>query len=140
MRALQKRQQGQAMAEYLVVLMVLVAALLAPGLGSVGVDQSERDSLLWAVTNKHRGHMYALSLSEIPETDDLVKLSAYYDVLGKYPELSPQLQAGGQKLGELAQRLGLVNAMLSNFDPGSIPTPSPPSLSTPDLGAFTGLP
>lgn len=132
MRPLRARQRGQAMAEYVIVLMVLVAALLAPGLGSVGLDQDERDSLLWAVANKHRGHMYALSLSEIPETDDLIKLSDYYDTLGKYPELSPQLRSGGQKLGELAQRLGLVNRMLDNFDPSALPSPSPPSLPAPD--------
>lgn len=103
------------MIEYLVVLSVLVAALLLPGLGSVGVTQEDKGSLLKAVADKHRGQGYALSLSELPETDDMVKLSAYYDSLGKYPELSKQLKSGGQALNTLADIMNQISKELGGL-------------------------
>ena len=104
-------QRGQSMVEYVVILMALSAALLAPGLGSVGLDQdTDRNSLLHAVANKHRGHMYALSLSEIPETDDLDELTAYYDSLDKYQGLS------GQMGGLLANINGSLNRISNGLN------------------------
>jgi hypothetical protein len=107
---------GQAMVEYLVVLAALIAALLLSGIGSVGLTQDDKGSLLKAVADKHRGQGYGLSLSEIPETDDLVKLSLYYDSLGKYPELSKQLKSGGGSLNTFTNVLNEVNKEMGNFN------------------------
>lgn len=101
------------MVEYVVILAALTAALLLAGNGSV-------EALRQAVVDKQRGHSYALSLSELPETDDLGQLAEYYDALGKYPELATQLHSGSQQLGGLADRLEQTNQVLGNFDPRAI--------------------
>ncbi len=132
------RQLGQSMVEYVVVLAALVAALLAPGLGSVGVTQDDTDSLLRAAASKHRGHGYALSLSEIPETDSLADLSAYYDSLGKYPELSAQLASGSDVLNQLASVLDTVDSSMESFGLDAFEDPFE-SIDPPDLGIFDTL-
>lgn len=134
--AISRRQTGQSMVEYVVILAALSAALLAPGLGSVGITQNESGSLLEAIASKHRGHSYALSLSEIPETDDLTELSVYYGTLGKYPELSPQLAAGASTLGNLANTLNQVDNTLQNFDISKFKDPFNNINVKPDLGIF----
>lgn len=135
-RQMATRQTGQSMVEYVVILAALSAALLAPGLGSVGITQSESGSLLRAIANKHRGHSYALSLSEIPETDDLSELSTYYDNLGKYPVLSGQLAAGASSLGNLANNLNKVDNTLQKFDISKFKDPFNNINLKPNLGVF----
>lgn len=127
------RQGGQAMVEYTVILLALTAALLAPSLwrssggdetGVIGLDQSQRGSVLRAVANKHRGYGYALSLSEIPEMDGskqpgqaedpLTELANFYDSLGKYPELSRQLGEAGRLRGEID---GLTQTLAGHVPP-----------------------
>ncbi|MGD2117609.1 MAG: hypothetical protein PVG66_04560 [Chromatiales bacterium] len=132
---MKQKQRGQSMVEYVVILSALTAALLMPGLGSVGTSQSDANSLLKAVADKHRGHGYALSLSEIPETADLAELAAYYESLGKYPELSPQIKTGAQKLGEFSNQLTNLGNLLSSFNPGNIQIP-PQLPSNPSLPSF----
>lgn len=130
------RQKGQAMVEYTIVVMALIAALLAPsiwlssdtsGEGTIGLDQSQQGTLLRAVANKHRGYGYALSLAEIPETDGtdvkLKELAAYYDSLGKYPGLSAQLKQGANKLTQWNGQLNSLNKLLSQYVP-----PKPPDV------------
>ncbi len=102
------RQSGQSMVEYVVILIALSLVLLVADRegkripdGYIGSTESDQGSLIQAINQKHRGQGYALSLSEIPETDDLVDLQAYYDRLGKYPELSKQLGNIGTKLGQV---------------------------------------
>jgi len=130
-------QTGQSMVEYVVILAALTAALLTPGLGSVGLTQNDADSLLRAAANKHRGHGYALSLSEIPETDDLVQLSAYYDSLGKYPDLSAQLASGAGTLTQLSNRLNTINGTLQGFNINSFTNPfNSGNLPTIQVGPF----
>lgn len=111
-----RQEQGQAMVEYLVVVAALIAALLLAGLGSVGLSQDDKDSVLKAVADKHRGQNYALSLSEIPETDDWVKLAAYYDSLGKYPQLSKQLKSGGDALNTVSDEINELTKKMSGFN------------------------
>jgi Flp pilus assembly pilin Flp len=106
------RQSGQSMVEYTVILAALTAALLLPGLGSVGTSESDTDSLLKAVADKHRGQGYVISLSEMPESNDLLELADYYDRLGKYPELSAQLRSGSHTLGQFTNG---VNQLTSNL-------------------------
>ena len=107
------QQRGQAMVEYVVILAALTAALLLAGNGSV-------EDLRQAVVDRHRGQSYALSLSEIPETDDLELLAEYYRDLGKYPELADQLGNAGGQLGQLADQLEATNRLLGGFDPAAI--------------------
>lgn len=107
------RQRGQAMVEYVVILAALTAALLLAGSGSV-------EELRQAVVDKQRGQSYALSLSEIPETDDLGELAGYYKDLGKYPQLAEQLDGSGAQLNQLADRLEQTNQLLGNFNPQNI--------------------
>ncbi len=129
-----KSQTGQSMVEYVVVLMALSAALLTVNYttrdgktvadGYIGMSESDQGSLVQAFNQKHRGFGYALSLSEIPETDDLVALSVYYDRLGKYPELSKQLKSGGQALNKLSSGLNSISSGINsvgNYLPPKIP-------------------
>ncbi|MCP3671731.1 MAG: hypothetical protein GY814_15135 [Gammaproteobacteria bacterium] len=138
-QTVKQNQRGQSMVEYVVVLAALTAALLAPGLGSVGVTQDDTDSLLRAVASKHRGHGYALSLSEIPETDTLSELSEYYDSLGKYPDLSAQLASGADVLDQLASTLNTADSTLKNFDLDAFEDPFGSIDWEPDLGIFDTL-
>lgn len=101
------------MVEYVVVLGALSAALLYVNYttrdgrsipeGYIGSSEADPGSLIQAINRKHRGQGYALSLSEIPETDNMGELQAYYDRLGKFPELSKQL-------GDISGKLGQVNS------------------------------
>lgn len=84
------------MVEYVVILSAITVALLTPGLGSV-------EDLEDAVQDKQRGYSYALSLSAIPETDDLTELADYYDSLGKYPELSAEIRSGDQAMKDFVE-------------------------------------
>ena len=126
-------QRGQSMVEYIVVLGALSAALLYVTYttrggetipeGYIGSRESDQGSLVQAINQKHRGQGYALSLSEIPETDKFDELSAYYDRLEKYPELS-------NKLTEVKGKLDQVNRAIKNVDrvASQIQTYVPPSL------------
>ncbi len=134
-----KHQKGQSMVEYVVILGALSAALLLPGLGSVGTEQSDGNSLLKAVADKHRGHGYALSLSEIPETDKLIELADYYDKLEKYPELSPQLRTGGQMLGSFSNHLTSMTSLMTSFSASSISSPFDGVSLKPDFGFFSKI-
>jgi hypothetical protein len=112
-------QRGQSMVEYTVILMALTLALLAPW-GSrpgspVGVTENDQGSLLKAVADKHRGHGYAVSLSEIPETDQLADLADYYERLDKYPELTPQLKTGAAMMNKFSNQLTSLSSMISKF-------------------------
>lgn len=138
-----RKQSGQSMVEYVVILMALAGALLGTGdggvvitqTGNIGMAQTDPNSLLKAVSDKHRGYGYALSLSEIPETDNLLELALYYESLNKYPELSPQIKSGAAKLGELSNHLTNLGNLIKNLNPSSIRMP--PSLpSSPPLPSF----
>tara|TARA_Y100001935_G_C17296452_1_gene506371 strand:+ start:236 stop:637 length:402 start_codon:yes stop_codon:yes gene_type:complete len=130
-----KYQKGQSMVEYVVIIGALSAALILPGLGSIGLSPTDKDSVLEGFSNKHRGHGFAMSLSEIPETDSLAELAAYYERLGKYPELSPQLKSGSQKLGQFSNRLTEMGNFVKKVNPNKIKFP-PKLPSTPSLPSF----
>ena len=157
-----RRQRGQAMVEYTVVLMALMAALLAPGLwpssdqggdGLVGLDQSRQGTLLRAIADKRRGFGYALSLAEIPEVDGadgsgggsnnkLARLADYYDSLGKYPGLSAQLRQAGGKIDGWGQQLNDLNNVLSQLVPPRPPDPCDlmQNIGMPSIGGFRPAP
>ena len=138
-------QSGQAMVEYVVVLMVLTAVLLTANYtasdgsnmpdGYIGTSEADQGSLVQAINMKHRGHNYALSLSEIPETDDWTALADYYDSLNKYPELSPQIRSGAQAMGQITNGLNQITSGVSQvgqyippkFPPSGFPPSFPPS-------------
>lgn len=143
------------MVEYTVVLIALMAALLAPKLwpssdqssdGLIGLDQSQRGTLLRGIAAKHRGYGYALSLGDIPEVDGssskLIELADYYDSLGKYPELSKQLRAGGSKIAQLNGQLTSLNQLVSQYVPPNPPSPCQVlgSLPGPSIGGFSFSP
>ena len=115
-------QRGQSMVEYTVVVMALALALLAPGLGS-------NESLRQAVVNQQNGYSYAISLSDMPETDDLTELADYYDSLGKHPELSKDLRSGDQAMKDFADKYMETTGKLKSFK-SALPKklPSFPSL------------
>ena len=106
----QRSIAGQAMVEYTVIMSFFVILLLQAGdvenEGYASVFQLEE-----AIQNKQRGYSYALSLSAIPETDNLTELADYYDSLGKYPKLSEQIAQGDQAMK------GLVDGYTSIMDP-----------------------
>jgi hypothetical protein len=103
-----KQQRGQSMVEYIVVVGALAMALLAPGLGS-------NESLRQAVVNQQNGYSYAISLSDIPETDDLTELANYYDSLEKYPELANDLRGGDQAMKDFADKYMETTGALKDF-------------------------
>ena len=130
------RQRGQSMVEYVVILGALSAALLYVSYttrdgqdipyGYIGSRESDPGSLIQAINQKHRGQGYALSLSEIPETDDLQQLQVYYDRLDKYPELSKQLGDLSSKLGEIDSRIRRTTQVINQikqYVPPSLPDP-----------------
>lgn len=129
------KEQGQAMVEYMVVLAALITALLMVGQGAVGLSQDDKGSVLKAVADKHRGQGYALSLSELPETDDMVALADYYDSLGKYPELAKQLKQGGEALNQATSIVNQINDLLKDFKP-VWENPFKATDLKPDLGPF----
>jgi len=104
------KMKGQSMVEYLVVTSAIALALLAPGLGSV-------DNLEDAVQDKQRGYSYAVSLSSLPETDDLAELADYYDSLGKHPELAKEIRAGDQAMKDFVAAYINVTEPLKNLKP-----------------------
>tara|TARA_Y100001935_G_scaffold255643_1_gene270415 strand:- start:19542 stop:19943 length:402 start_codon:yes stop_codon:yes gene_type:complete len=128
-------QKGQSMVEYVVIIGALSAALILPGLGSIGIIPTDQDSVLEGFSNKHRGHGFAISLSEMPETDSLAELAAYYERLGKYPELTPQLKAGSQKLGMFSNRLTEMGNFVKKVNPNKIKFP-PKVSGVPSLPSF----
>lgn len=115
-------QGGQSMVEYTVVVAALTLALLAPGLGS-------NESLRQAVVNQQNGYSYAISLSDIPETDDLTELANYYDSLEKHPELANDLRGGDQAMKDFADKYMETTGKLKDLK-AALPTklPSFPSL------------
>jgi len=144
------KQRGQSMVEYVVILMALSAALLTVDYtsrtgvdmpeGYIGTSEADEGSLIQAIHMKHRGHNYALSLAEIPETDDWVALADYYDSLNKYPELSAQIRSGGDKLGQLTSGINNitagVNKVGSYMPPKFPPTGFSPTSAFPDIGSL----
>lgn len=116
------RQRGQSMVEYTVVVAALTLALLAPGLGS-------NESLRQAVVNQQNGYSYAISLSDMPETDDLTELADYYDSLEKHPELSKDLRSGDKAMKDFADKYMETTGKLKDFK-AALPDklPSFPSL------------
>ena len=133
------------MVEYVVILGALSAALLTVDYttrdgtdipnGYIGTGEGDQGSLIQAINQKHRGYGYALSLSEFPESDDWATLSAYYDSLEKYPELSSQLRSGGQALGQVTSGLNQITSGINTvgsylpprFPPAGFPPSFPPS-------------
>lgn len=117
-----KQQRGQSMLEYIVVIGALAMALLTPGLGS-------NESLRQAVVSQQNGYSYAISLSDIPETDDLTELANYYDSLEKYPELASDLRGGDQAMKDFADKYMETTGKLTDFK-AALPDklPSFPSL------------
>jgi hypothetical protein len=117
--------KGQAMVEYIVITAALVAALLTANNDSLsGLVQGQGSiaSFEDAVQDKQRGYSYALSLSAIPETDDLVELADYYDSLGKFPELSTEIRSGGSAIRTFVTGVQDFIAPLQNFSIPSIPS------------------
>ncbi|MGK0411235.1 MAG: hypothetical protein ACJASB_003430 [Shewanella psychromarinicola] len=113
------RSKGQAMIEYVIITGVLVAALLtglqdddagyAENEGYIGLSKNDDGSLLQALHRRYTAQAYALSLPEPPEVNSLDKLSAYYDRLGKFPELSNNLYEASVLMNKLTNNLKKVN-------------------------------
>lgn len=89
------RQAGQSMVEYTVILVALTMAVLAVGDGDFSTPgDSNIDELRQAIDFSHRGYTYAVSLSEYPESEDLLVIAEYYNDLGKHPQLADQMSGG----------------------------------------------
>jgi Flp pilus assembly pilin Flp len=93
-----KSGSGQAMVEYTIILAVLSLVLLG-----LGADEGSVSQLKTAVQNKQRGYTYALSLSTIPETDKYIDLAKYYRDLGKFPELSVEIDNVAGPAGDFVE-------------------------------------
>ncbi len=147
-------QSGQSMVEYVVILMALSAALLTANytagdgtdlpMGYIGTSEAEQGSLIQAINMKHRGHNYALSLSQIPDAADCggemndgkpTGVAAFYESLEKYPELSPQLRSCERMMARLTSGINRITSEVSRvssyipprFPPSGFPPSFPPS-------------
>ena len=105
----QVRMQGQAMVEYVVILVALSAALISAGNGSIGFSKNDDGSLVQALHNRYTTQAYALSISEIPESRSLTELAEYYKGLDKYPALSSKLETAGNTLNKVTNGLAIVD-------------------------------
>ncbi|MFT6389124.1 MAG: hypothetical protein ACJAUP_002514 [Cellvibrionaceae bacterium] len=111
------RSKGQAMAEYIVILVALTGALLTigPGNGVIGLDKDDvrengDPSLIKALHDRYTAQAYALSISEIPEgAGNLGELANYYIALDKYPTLRPKLEAADATLNKVTSGLAKLN-------------------------------
>lgn len=113
-----ERCAGQAMVEYTVILVALTLAVLAVGDGDFSTPEDGNiNELRQAVQFKYRGYSYALSLSEIPESDDLGEVADYYDSLGRHPELASKLGAGDSAVDNLVETYVDTTGRLRNFNP-----------------------
>ncbi len=81
-----RRQYGQAMVEYTVILVFGLLLLLGPG-GDVLRDLAD------VMRNNYRGYTYALSMSPLPDFDTGPELRDYVEGLGLDPELDEQTLA-----------------------------------------------
>ncbi|HEX5056720.1 MAG TPA: hypothetical protein VFX02_09505 [Gammaproteobacteria bacterium] len=122
MRALRKKnpQSGQSMVEYVVVLAALTLAVLAIGDGDFSTpEDSNMDELRQAIDYRYRGYSYAVSLSEIPESENPLEVAQYYDSLGKYPELASQMSGGYSTIEDYVNKYVDFTSGLRDFDPSS---------------------
>jgi len=114
------------MVEYIVITSAIMLALLTPTgqgfIASLSGGTPANGSFEDAVQDKQRGYSYALSLSAIPETDDLVELANYYDSLEKFPELSKELRAGGTVINAAGQTYQKTTELLKGFKLPSLPS------------------
>jgi Flp pilus assembly pilin Flp len=115
---MRKRSTGQSMVEYTVILVALTLAVLAAGDGDFSTPEDGNiNELRQAVQFKYRGYSYALSLSEIPESDNLVEVADYYDSMGRHPELADQLSLAGGSLDSMLEDYVDFVSGLDNFSP-----------------------
>jgi Flp pilus assembly pilin Flp len=127
-----KRELGQAMVEYAVILAALTAALFIGYANRTGRPATgDVEQLRQAIDFKYRGYSYAVSLSEYPETDSWGELADYYDSLGKYPGLSGNLRSGQNAMQAFVNTYASVTTGFADFDPGDLPDSFPPI--TPDV-------
>jgi Flp pilus assembly pilin Flp len=101
--------RGQAMVEYVVILVALSAALISAGNGSIGFSKKDDGSLVQALHNRYTTQTYALSISEIPEGRSLTELAEYYKGLDKYPALNSKLEIAGSTLTKGTNGLAIVD-------------------------------
>jgi Flp pilus assembly pilin Flp len=113
-----KYTTGQAMVEYAVVLVALTLAVLAVGDGDFSTpEDSNIDELRQAVDFRYRGYTYAVSLSEYPESEDLLEIADYYDSLGKHPELADQMRGGVSTIEGYVEDYVSTTAYFRDFNP-----------------------
>jgi Flp pilus assembly pilin Flp len=108
--------RGQAMVEYIVILVALSAALISAGNGSIGFSKNDNGSLVQALHNRYTEQAYAISISESPEFNDLNKLAEYYESLDKYPSLRGHLNTAGNTMTQLTNGLASVDQGLNNLE------------------------
>lgn len=108
-----RKQTGQSMVEYTVILVALTTALIGIGtssneshLGSVGLNKKQDGSLLNVVHRRYTEQTYALSISDLVEHPDYGALADYYAQQEKYPQLVPHLKKGDKYLDQVADGVG----------------------------------
>jgi len=119
------KNRGQSMVEYIVITSAIMLALLTPTgqgfIASLSGGVPAQGSFEDAVQDKQRGYSYALSLSTIPETDDLVELANYYDSLDKFPDLSNEIRSGGSAINSVGNSYSSFTQLLKNFQLPTLP-------------------
>lgn len=115
-----KSQSGQSMVEYVVVLVALTLAVLSLGDGDFSTpEDGNMDELRQAIDFRYRGYSYAVSLSELPESENPLEVAQYYDSLGKHPELASQMAGGYTAIEDFVEDYVNFTSGLRNFDPSS---------------------
>ncbi len=111
-----KKQSGQAMAEYIVVIASLVMLYNVTPVRDGVVDLEN------AINNKAKGYSYGISLSDYPDAESL------QDLINHYPQLSAQrdkLQAQINQINSISNRMNSMAQtplqLPSAFSPNGMP-------------------
>lgn len=116
------------------ILVALTMAVLAIGDGDFSTPgDSNIDELRQAIDFSHRGYTYAVSLSEYPESEDLLAISEYYDDLGKHPELADQMRGGYSTIQSYVTDYVETTSYFRDFSPDL-----PDDFEDIDIGAIIG--
>jgi hypothetical protein len=108
-----RKQLGQSMVEYTVILIAITVGLSAVVIGNEkGLDDDNNPSLLGAMHTRYNQQSYAVRLTELPESQDLTAIVSYYSALNKYPELVNNMGQAATKIKEVTGKIDSVSSKL----------------------------
>lgn len=112
-----RKQLGQSMVEYTVILVAITVGLSALVIGNEkGLDDDNNPSLLGAMHTRYNQQSYAVRLTELPESQDLTAIVSYYTALNKHPELVKNMGQAATKIKEVTGKIDSVSNKLVDLN------------------------